>query len=111
MVKVKQAENFAPCIKLTYKRTGAPVDLTGLKAYSQMRTEPNGELVATAQCTVGTQSGRITAVYNSNVTANIPVGEYGYDIWVIPDNDESQKRSIWTERVQIVGRYTDNFGA
>ena len=106
---IKQAENFSPCIKLTYKKTGAPVDLTGCTAYSQMRREPNDELIATGNCVIDTKGGRITVTYDSATTANIPLGEYGYDVWLVINANE--KRPIWTEKVQVIGRYTDNFGA
>ena len=106
---IKQAENFSPCIKMTYKKTGAPVDLTGCTAYSQMRREPNDELIATGNCEIDTKGGRITVTYDSATTANIPLGEYGYDVWLVIS--ESEKRPIWTEKVQVIGRYTDNFGA
>ena len=105
---IKQAENFAPCIKITYKKTGAPVDLTGCTAYSQMRREPNDELVATGVCQIATKEGRITVTYDSATTANIPLGEYGYDVWLVKNANE--KRPIWTEKVQVIGRYTDNMG-
>ena len=106
---IKQGTCFSPCIKLTYKKTGSPVDLTGCEAYSQMRTEPGGELVATGICNVNSGTGRITVTYNSLVTENIPVGEYGYDIWLVVGSDETQKRPIWDEKISVVGRYTDNF--
>lgn len=106
---VKQGACFSPCIKLTYKKTGAPVNLTGCTAFSQMRKEPGGELVATGVCDVNTSSGRITVTYDSNATENIPKGEYGYDVWLVVNGDESKKRPIWNENVTIIGRYTDNF--
>lgn len=108
---IKQGENFSPCIRLTYKKTGAPVDLSGCRAYSQMRTIAEGELVATARCDVDPGTGRITAVYDSNTTENIPEDDYGYDVWLVPNGDENQKRPIWDEQVTVVRRYTDNFGA
>ena len=109
-VTIKQAENFSPCVKMTYRKTGSPVNLTGCTAYSQMRREPNSELIATGSCVIDAVNGRITVTYDSTVTANIPLGEYGYDIWLVPNGDESEKRPIWTERVKVIGRYTDNFG-
>ena len=106
---INQGACFSPCVKLTYKKTGAPVDLTGCQAYSQMRTKPGGDLVATGECVVNIGTGSITATYNSMVTENIPEGEYGYDIWIIVDKDEKRKRPIWSEKVTVVKRYTDNF--
>ena len=111
VVKVKQGENFTPCIKLTHKKTGAPVDLTGCTAYSQMRTAPNGELIATGNCIIDYPNGRITVQYDSQTTNEIPLGNYGYDVWLLPDGDQNAKRPIWTEEVTIIGRYTDEFGA
>ena len=108
---IRQGENFNPCIKFTYKKTGAPVDLSGCTAYSQMKDKPGGNLVATAICEIDGMQGRISVVYSSEDTENIPVGKYGYDVWLIPNGDESEKRPVWTEEVEVIGRYTDNFGA
>ena len=103
---IKQGEQFSRAKTLKYADTGDYVDLTGCSAYSQMRTEPGGTLLATAECSVTPEFGRITATFSSEDTANIAPGNYGFDIWL---TCEGTSKPIHTEEVTIVKRYTDNF--
>lgn len=105
---VKQAENFIKTITLKNTETGTPVELTGVTAYSQMRKTPQStDVIATATCAVSPSEGRIMAVYPSEQTAVIPVGVYGYDIWLVDTDGEAVP--VLTGVVEIVGRYTQNF--
>lgn len=102
---IKQAERFDRVIILKYD-TGDYVDITGCLAFSQMRNKPGGELVATAECSITPLLGRVSVSFSSDVTAAIPVGDYGFDVWLVENED---KKPIHTELVQVVKRYTDNF--
>ena len=102
---IKQAEQFDRVVTLKYADTGAYVDLEGCSAYCQMRTEPGGELLATADCSVEPNVGRVAASFSSSITAEIEPGNYGFDIWLVC---EGTKKPILTEEVTIIKRYTDN---
>ena len=102
---IKQAEQFDRAVILKYADTGNYVDLTGCDAYCQMRTEPGGELLATADCAIVPELGRVSASFSSTATAKIEPGNYGFDIWLVC---EGTKKPILTEEVTVIKRYTDN---
>lgn len=107
MTIVKQGEQFIRMVTLKDAESGDPIDLTGMSAYCQMRVTPQSEnIVATATCSLQTTGGRVIAVFPSETTAAIPVGNYGYDIWLVLDGEA---KPIYTESVKVVGRYTQNF--
>ena len=103
---IKQAEDFRRIKTLKYVDTGQPVNLSGCSAYCQMRTTPDGEMIANAECEIQTGAGRVIAAFPSSVTAEIPIGDYGFDIWLV---DGDSAKPIHTEQISIVGRYTHNF--
>lgn len=103
---IKQGEQFDRVKTLKYVDTGDYVDLTGCLAYCQMRNEPGGTLVATANCSITPDLGRISASFSSTDTGNIPAGNYGFDIWLV---SEGTAKPIHTEEVTVVKRYTENF--
>lgn len=103
---IKQAEKFDRVVVLKYSDTGEYVDLTGCHAYCQMRTKPGGDLLATADCTITPQFGRVSASFPSDVTKDITPGDYGFDIWIVSDGTA---KPIRTEEVTVVSRYTQNF--
>lgn len=103
---IKQAEKFDRVITLKYADTGAFVDLTGCSAYCQMRTKPGGILVGTADCSIDSELGRITASFSSEDTDDIDAGNYGFDVWIVSDGTA---KPIWTEEVTVIKRYTENF--
>lgn len=107
MITIKQYEDYTKVLELQYADTMTSVDLTGISAYSQMRDEPNGELAATATCTVDTVNHTVTIVYSGSDLQNLTPGEYGYDVWLVDSG--GKKHPIYTTRCQIVGRYTQNF--
>lgn len=72
-----------------------------------MRENPNGELIATATCSVNTEIGTVYITFSSDQTENIPFGKYGFDIWIVSDNIQ---KPIYTELVEVVGSYTTNMG-
>lgn len=103
---IKQAQSFDRVKVLKYSDTGDYVDLSGCTAYCQMRTEPGGDLVATAECSVTPLLGRVSATFTSDTTASIEPGDYGFDIWLVCGDE---KKPIHTELVTVVKRYTENF--
>jgi len=105
MITIKQYEDYTKYLHLQYADTGEPLDLTGCSFYSQLRDHPNGTLKATATVSVTAASGDIWVTYAASATGALPVGEYGYDVWIVDSN--SKKHCIYTARVQIIGRYTE----
>ena len=110
MITITQGQNYTKVLEMKYADTLEPVDLTGITAYSQMRTEPapNGQVVATAVCTVDNANHTVTVVYPSTQTEEIALGDYGYDIWLM--DECNRKLPIYSTRCRVIGRYTDNFG-
>ena len=104
---IKQRETFRRRLKLTDSKSGAVLDLTGCTAYSQMRREPGGELLGTAQCTVDEKKGEIEILWTASQTANWDVGNAGYDVWLYLEGDQ---KVIFTETVKIILSYTENIG-
>ena len=107
MTIIKQKETFRRVLKLTDTKSGAVLDLTGVSAYSQMRKQPGGELLGTAQCTVNEQKGEVEVLWTATQTENFPLGNAGYDVWLTLEGDQ---KPIYTEAVEIVQGYTENIG-
>ena len=107
MITIKRREDYTKYLHLEYPDTHEPVDLTGCRAYCQMRDVPGGELLATAACTMDGENGDIWVKFSGSDTVNIPVGEAGYDVWIIENN---RKHPIYTTRCMIVDAYTESFG-
>lgn len=105
---IKKGETFRRSLKLTYAETGERVDLSECTAFSQMRTCPAGTLIATAACTIKQDLSTVYALWTSEKTQAMEAGKYGYDVWLV-NGDE--KKPIYTELVEVVDRYTDNFPA
>ena len=103
---IKQKEKYEKAVTLKYLGTNTPVDLTGCSAYCQMRTYPGGDLVATAECSVTPDLGRVVATFSSADTEIIEPGEYGFDIWLV---SADTAKPICTKQVSVVRRYTENF--
>ena len=107
MTIIKQKETFRRVLKLTDTKSGAVLDLTGVSAYSQMRKQPGGELLGTAQCTVNEQKGEVEVLWTASQTEFFPLGNAGYDVWLTLEGDQ---KPIYTEAVEIVQGYTENIG-
>ena len=107
MTIIKQKETFRRVLKLTDTKSGAVLDLTGVSAYSQMRKQPGGDLLGTAQCTVNEQKGEVEVLWTATQTENFPLGNAGYDVWLTLEGDQ---KPIYTEAVEIVQGYTENIG-
>ena len=103
-IRIRQGENFAWWDSLKYKQTGAPADLTGMTAYSQMRDIPKGKLIADGVCSIDAEQGTIVTTYGSEVTKDIPAGQYGFDVWLDLDG---QRVDIDTVEITILGAYTE----
>ena len=101
---IKKAETFRRSLKFTDLKTGGILDLTGCAAYSQMRKSPGGDLLDTAVCSIDTGTGVISALWSADMTAEWPVGDCGFDIWLV--SDEEQK-PIYTEMCSVVLPWTD----
>jgi hypothetical protein len=104
---IKQSETFRRALKFNNLKTGAVIDLTGCEAYSQMRKHPKGELLGTAICAIDITQGIITATWSKEQTAEFPVGQAGYDIWLVSGDEQ---KPIYTETVEIIAGYTENMG-
>lgn len=104
---IKQKETFRRTLKLTDTKSGAVIDLAGVTAYSQMRKQPGGELLGTAQCTVSEQRGEVEVLWTASQTEFFPLGSAGYDVWLTLEGDQ---KPIYTEAVEIVQGYTENIG-
>ena len=107
MTIIKQKETFRRVLKLTDTKSGAVLDLTGVSAYSQMRKQPGGELLGTAQCTVNEQKGEVEVLWTASQTEFFPLGNAGYDVWLTLEGDQ---KPIYTEAVEIILGYTENIG-
>lgn len=105
MIIIKQNEDYTKYLHLQYADTGEPLDLTGCSVYSQMRDKPNGTLKANGICTMTAASGDIWVRYPASSTVTLPVGEYGFDVWLV--DSDSKNHPIYTTRVVIEGRYTE----
>ena len=101
---IKKAETFRRSLKFTNKRTGGTVDLTGCTAYSQMRDVPGGTVLATAECTIVPTDGTVNVLFDKTVTADLPLGDAGYDVWLVCDDEQ---KPIFTEEVTIIDSYTE----
>ena len=108
MITIKQNEDYTKYLHLQYADTLEPLDLTGCSVYSQLRDKPNGTLKATATVTVTAASGDITVLYSAAQTLALPVGEYGFDVWIV--DSDGKNHPVYTARVQIIGRYTEDLG-
>ena len=109
-IKIKQGEDFSWLDLFKKWETGKPIDLTGCTAFSQMRTLPQNpqiqtELAATGDCGIDYTTGVIITTYHSEVTEDIPQGEYQLDIWLVSG---TQTTCIDTLEVQVIGRDTHN---
>ena len=103
-IKIKHGEELLWYNTLVYESNGNPADLTGITAYSQMRTLPEGELVAEGICTVDAPHGTVTTLYTADVTENLKPSEYGFDVWL---NANGQAVCIDTVEITVLGRYTE----
>ena len=101
---VKQSETFRRSYLFRDAQTKAILDLTGCTAYSQMRTKPGGELIASADCTIDVPLGRVTALWTSVQTAAIDPGTYFFDVWLKCGDDQ---RPFTTEQVDVVPTITE----
>ena len=106
MIKIKQGEDYRKILCLQDAESQEPIDLTGCTAFSQMRDKPNGSLLATAVCSIEAEMGEVTVFYAGSDLAEIAPGEYGYDVWIVDDQEE--KHPIYTTRFVLEGKYTDN---
>lgn len=104
--EIKRGETFRRSLKLTYAETGKGVDLSDCSVYCQMRTAPAGMLIATAACSINHDTSTIYVLWSSEETRAMNPGKYGYDVWVVRENE---RKPIYTEQVEVVDRYTDNF--
>ena len=103
-IRIKHGEELLWYNLLKYRSNGTPADLTGVSAYSQMRTIPEGELVAEGVCTVDAQNGTVTTLYVSGITDELKEGEYGFDVWL---DANGKNVCIDTVQITILGRYTE----
>lgn len=107
MIKIKQKEDYSKTFDLKYVDTLEGVSLTGCTAYCQMRDVPNGNLVATATCTIDTTNKTVTIQFDGSDLQYAAPGIYGFDVWI--KDTSSQNHPIYDTRCEIIGRYTMNF--
>ena len=120
----RQGDTIRRGVKLAYKGTGDPVNLTGCTAYSQMRRIPGDELVLEGIPSIDIAQGTVRVEFTAEQTSLIEPGTYGFDIrlksvWRAsrPDigdysiNPVGQSGTdvitLYTERIQIVEAYTE----
>lgn len=101
---IAQAETFRRSLKFTDLKTGAKLDLTGCTAYAQMRNKPGGTLYDSAECSVDTANGIVTALWDSAQTVGWPLGNCGFDIWLVCGDDQ---KPVYAEECTIVQSFTD----
>ena len=104
---IRQGETFRRVLKFTNHKTGKIIDLSNCEAYCQMRDKPGGFLISTAQCDIDTNLGTVSAFFTSEQTKKFPIGNAGYDILLVSDQD---KRIVYSETVCIEQSYTENIG-
>ena len=76
---------------LLIKKDGAPLDLSGWSAKSQVRPEPDSpDLICEMEITIVPEEGRIRLRIGQDVTARIPAGTYAWDIRVTDDEDAAR---------------------
>ena len=101
---VKQGDTLRRKVDLTYRTTGAAVDLTGCTGYAELRTFPGQELLETGTVDITASTGRITVTFLKTQTGELDPGEYGCDIRLEKDTD---RLTIYTERFTLVKPYTE----
>ena len=104
MITIKHGEEFLWYDMLKYKSNGSAANLTGVTAKSEMRTIPEGELVAEGVCTIDAAAGTVTTLYTSDVTEELAPGDYGFDVWL---DCNGQAVCIDTVELTVLGRYTE----
>ena len=102
---IKKGESYRKVIRMKYADSGIHVDLSECTAYCQMRTEPDGILIETGACTIEADTGSVYVLFNAEKTDAMNPGRYGYDVWLVKG---LERKPIYTELVDVVGRYTDN---
>ena len=101
---VKQGDTLRRKVKLTYKTTGAPVSLTGVSAFAELRTYPGEELMANGTTAITASTGVITVTFTKAQTLALEPRDYGFDIRLEKDSD---RLTIYTERLTLVKPYTE----
>ena len=101
---VKQSETFRRSYTFRDAQTKSILDLTGCSAFCQMRTQPGGELIATADCSIDIALGRVTALWTADQTAEIEPGTYYFDVWLKCEDDQ---KPFVTEQVNIIKTITE----
>ena len=100
---IVQNETFRRSLKFTDVHTGAKLDLTGCTAYSQMRDKPGGILYDDAECTIDLDNGIVSALWDKEVTAGWPLGNCGFDIWLVCDGEQ---KPVYSEECIVTSGYT-----
>lgn len=100
---IKQNETFRRTLQFTDTKTNRIIDLTGCTAYSQMRDKPGGTLLGDATCTVDVPSGTVSALWTPAQTDAFPIGDCGFDIWLVCAGEQ---KPIYTEFCTVVKGFT-----
>ena len=101
---IYQSETFRRALKFSDVRTGAKLDLTGCTAYAQMRDKPGGELYDEAVCSIDLDNSIVSALWDKELTAEWPLGNCGFDIWLVCDGEQ---KPIYTEACEVVQGFTE----
>ena len=102
---ILQAQTFRRSLKFSNIKTGAVTDLTGCTAFAQMRDKPGGMLYDSAVCTIDTVNGVVSALWDSAVTASWPLGNCGFDVWLV--TPDSEQKPVYMEDCIVGKGYTD----
>ena len=125
MKTYKQGDTIRFGVKLAHIGTGAPVNLEGCTAYSQMRRYPGGELIAEGTPSIDIALGKVSVEFPIDLTARIEPGIYGCDIrlksvWKVTGADIDVYHTsdpvgfsgrdvftLYTTQLRIVSPYTE----
>lgn len=100
----KQGDTIRQYVKIAFKGTGAPVNLAGCMAYSQMRKLPEDELIADGAISIDAPNGLVSATYTPAQTINLMPGVYGFDIRMKSQGDVI---TLITKQITIKKPYTE----
>lgn len=101
-ITYKQGDTIRHYVKLAYKGTGAPVNLGGCTARSQMRKKK--ELIAEGVVAIDAANGLVSATYTPQQTQELEPGNYSFDIRMQSQEDVI---TLCTKQIKIIEPETE----
>ena len=81
-----KGQTYDQNIFFRYKKTKAPVDLSGISAKAQVRPSPNSAYLTTSiHCTVYAEEGKINLALDADESALLKPGFYAWDLQMTDD--------------------------